>query len=392
MKVLDRGNIAILILLDLSAAFDTVSHTLLIKRLRTLFGIRGNVLKWLESYLTSRHQCVSVEGILSDSTTLKFGVPQGSVLGPKLFCMYTRPLGSIIIEYDGVRYHIYADDSQLYVEVELKLESEPYLSIDRVQKCIEFIRNWMQENFLKLNEQKTEIIYFTSLHNRNKLNMLDLNITVGNDIVSPVPCVRNLGIYQDECLSMEQHASRVSRACFGVIHSLYRIRRYLTEDACKTLVRSLVFSKLHYGNALMCGATKKVTKSMQRVINVCARLVKKSPKRSHVTPLVVELHWLPMRERIDYKIILLTYKTLNGLCPQYMSGLLEETTTDRHLRSSRLSTLSIPKFRTERYGRGRFGVAAPMLWNSLPIDLKNCANVSTFKKQLKTYLFRKAYF
>ena len=128
------------------------------------------------------------------------------------------------------------------------------------------------------------------------------------------------------------------------------------------------------------------------VINVCVRLVKKSSKRTHVTPFAIELHWLPMKERIEYKTIMLTYKSLHGLSPTYMSDIFSQCASSRDLRSNQNFTLNIPKFRTEKYGRGRFGVTAPKLWNSLPSELKLCDSVSTFKKQLKTFLFRQAYF
>lgn len=191
---------------------------------------------------------------------------------------------------------------------------------------------------------------------------------------------------------MKKHASLVSHSCFGLIHCLYRIRKYLTVEACKTLCLSLVISKLDYGNVMLCGATKSVTNMFQRVINVCARLVTRTPKRAHITPSLIQMHWLPMPQRIWYRTLLLTYKTINGQAPPYMSDVISISQIPRPLRSNDNLMLSVPKFRTETYGRGRFGVTAPLQWNTLPLTLKRRETVQLFKEDLKTYLFEVAYF
>ena len=140
--------------MDLSAAFDTIDHGILLDRLNQTFGIQGVALSWFKSYLSNRTQSVCIGGESLSEAHLRFGVPQGSVLGPVLFTMYTQPLADILKSFN-MSYHFYADDSQIYKGVEL--EQLPGL-IQSVEECIESVKKWMNSNKLKLNDDKTEVI------------------------------------------------------------------------------------------------------------------------------------------------------------------------------------------------------------------------------------------
>ena len=153
---LDSGNVCLLSLLDLSAAFDTIDHDLLLHRLKTSFNITGNVLLWFESYLKERTQCVKTKSFYSDEVIMPFGVPQGSVLGPILFTIYTQPVANIIRKH-SLQYHQYADDTQLYKAIER--DNLPIL-INITEDCISDLKEWMTKNKLQLNESKTEMVLF----------------------------------------------------------------------------------------------------------------------------------------------------------------------------------------------------------------------------------------
>ena len=158
----------------------------------------------------------------------------------------------------------------------------------------------------------------------------------------------------------------------------------------KTLVQSLVISRLDYGNALLAEAPDYIIKRLQRVQNMAARVVTGLRKYDHITEARYELHWLPVDKRIDFKILLLTYKALNGLAPGYLSDLLVHYSQGRSLRPRELIQLVEP--RTQRgYGERCFSVAAPKVWNKLPIELRNAPSVQSFKCQLKSHLFCKAH-
>ena len=164
LTALDSGSGAVLLMLDLSAAFDTIDHGILLSRLNSLYGISGDALDWFKSYLSNRVQRVIIGDTVSECKDLNFGVPQGSVLGPKIYCMYTKPISDIIAGH-GLSHHCYADDTQLYIAIEHSANLHNELL--RMERCVADIRNWMRHNMLKLNDDKTELIVFASRYNQH---------------------------------------------------------------------------------------------------------------------------------------------------------------------------------------------------------------------------------
>ena len=160
---LDTRKCVILLLLDLSAAFDTIDHEILLRRLHSKFGIKGKAHAWLRSYLTGRTQFVRINGTNSSVHYLKYGVPQGSVLGSLLYLLYTSPLGDIIRKH-GIDFHQYADDTQLYTAFSFENDVKLSVAIDSIERCLVEIFNWMAVNKLKFNTDKTLLAWFT---NRN---------------------------------------------------------------------------------------------------------------------------------------------------------------------------------------------------------------------------------
>ena len=147
LSSMDDGKVTALTLLDLSAAFDTIDHTILLRRLDDWFGVGGKALDWFKSYLTGRSQRIKLGNCLSSKSDLSFGVPQGSVLGPLLFTLYTTPLSSLISGY-SIPHHLYADDSQLYISFS---SSDSAVALNGLQLCLASVQSWMSTNKLKLN-------------------------------------------------------------------------------------------------------------------------------------------------------------------------------------------------------------------------------------------------
>ena len=150
----DSGDHVVLILLDLTAAFDTVDHTILLDRLQHLVGINGTALEWFKSYMSGRTMSVSLAGAESRTAPLPYGVPQGSILSPLLFSLYLLPLGSILRKH-GISFHCYADDCQIYFPIKKKTPTLQPLLL-----CLEEIKVWLARNFLSFNEKKTEVMVF----------------------------------------------------------------------------------------------------------------------------------------------------------------------------------------------------------------------------------------
>ena len=156
-------------------------------------------------------------------------------------------------------------------------------------------------------------------------------------------------------------------------------------------MHAFVTPMLDFCNSLLYGIPKHVLKRLQSVQNAAARVVTLARKRDHITPVLKELHWLQVQERVIFKILLLTYKALNNLTPSYISQLVKRNIPSRDLRSSTSNRLVNVSYNLKTYGFRAFSSAAPALWNELPHNIRGCSSVNEFKRLVKSHLFRKAF-
>uniref|UniRef100_A0A8D3CRZ4 Reverse transcriptase domain-containing protein n=1 Tax=Scophthalmus maximus TaxID=52904 RepID=A0A8D3CRZ4_SCOMX len=379
----DSGYVSILVLLDLSAAFDTIDHKILLQRLEHI-GIKGTALEWFKSYLSDRFQFVNVNNKSSIHTKVRHGVPQGSVLGPILFTLYILPLGNIIRKR-RINFHCYADDTQLY----LSIKPDETNQVDKLLDCLKDIKAWMTYNFLLLNSEKTEVIILGPKHLRETLS--DHIVTLDGITLASSSTVRNLGVTFDQDMSFDSHLKQVSRTAFFHLRNIKNIRNILSQKDAEKLVHAFVTSRLDYCNSLLLGCPNKSVKSLQLIQNAAARVLTGTRKRDHISPVLESLHWLPVKFRIEFKILLLTYKALNNQAPSYLTELLVSYYPNRSLRSVNAGLLVVPRVCKSRMGGRAFSHQAPLLWNQLPVCVRDADTLSTFKVKLKTFLFDKAY-
>ncbi len=318
LSALDRKEAIILVLFDLSTAFDTVDHEVLLHRLEFDCGIREIPLQWIRSYLTGRSQETTINGISSSSVALKYGVPQGSVLGPVLFTCYVRPLENIARKSD-LGLHTYADDNQLYIT--FNPLNDTAQAVKKIEACVDEMRSWMKKNALKMNDEKTEVLIISSPTNRRKFNIDHLRI--GESDISPATSVRDLGVMLDQSLNMEKQINSLCSRCHFYLRSISKIRHLLDEGTTATLVHAFVTSRLDNGNALLFDLPDTLLQKLQRVQNASARLVTRTGRRDRITPILQQLHWLPVKSRIEFKIHVLTHQAICGLGPHYLSDLLD---------------------------------------------------------------------
>ena len=209
MVHLDQGSRVALLLLDMSAAFDTLDHTTLLNRFNKEFRIRRKPLKRFQSYFSERTQSVVIRGVKSEPVPLSQGVPQGSVIGPKAYTMYTKSFGDII-EHHGLQYHIYADDIQIYMPL-----SHPR-NIERLELCLRDLYTWLTANKLKLNSSKTELLQITPLNKPP----VDLSLTVNGNIIKCSDKVKDLGVLLDSKLTMVDNIQSVSRKAYCALANI----------------------------------------------------------------------------------------------------------------------------------------------------------------------------
>uniref|UniRef100_A0A8C2BQ02 Reverse transcriptase domain-containing protein n=1 Tax=Cyprinus carpio TaxID=7962 RepID=A0A8C2BQ02_CYPCA len=270
---------SVLILLDLSAAFDTVNHQILLSTLRKM-GISGTALQWLNSYLSDRSFMVSWRGEVSKSQQLATGVPQGSVLGPLLFSIYMTSLGSVIQKH-GFSYHCYADDTQLY----FSFQPDDPTVVARISACLSDISSWMNDHHLQLNLTKTELLVVPA----NPSFHHNFSIQLGSSTITPSRTARNLGVVMDYQLSFTVNIATTTRSCRFALYNIRKIRPFLSEQATQLLVQALVLSRLDYCNALLAGLPACTIKPLQLIQNAAVRVVFNEPKTAHVTPHQVTL-------------------------------------------------------------------------------------------------------
>uniref|UniRef100_A0A3B3D471 Reverse transcriptase domain-containing protein n=1 Tax=Oryzias melastigma TaxID=30732 RepID=A0A3B3D471_ORYME len=308
---LDSGQISVLILLDLSAAFDTVDHLILINRLRNI-GLSGTVLEWFTSYLTERNFMVSMDTCFSGVHSIECGVPQGSILGPLLFNIYMLPLGNVIRRHN-ISFHSYADDTQLYIS----MSPDDTRPVEVLFNCILDVKLWMANNFLQLNQEKNEILVIGPEAKREKqfLKLQELSLSCSET-------VRNLGVIFDSELTFIPHIKQQVKTGFYHLRNLARVRPILSLANMEMLMHAFIMSRIDYCNALLAGLPKTKIRNLQLLQNSAARVLTRTRRRAHIAPILKSLHWLPISFRIDFKILLMVFKCLNGQAPSYLSDLL----------------------------------------------------------------------
>jgi len=257
------------------------------------------------------------------------------------------------------------------------------------------VHEWCSSRRLQLNDLKTELIWFGSGANLRHLTPIDSQINIDSTTtIKPSNVIRDLGVYFDSELTMRSHIMTVTRSCYYQLRRLRSIRRHLGRDVTHRLVCAFVLSRLDYCNALFAGLPASTLAPLQRVQNAAARLVLGLKWSEHITPALKQLHWLPIRQRICYKLSTTVHKCLHQQAPDYLTELFTFTAdiqSRTSLRSASDGKLAIPRTR-RLFGDRAFSIAGARQWNSLPAELRNIDDFTVFKSKLKTHLFKLTYF
>ena len=356
---------SLLVSLDLSSAFDCISHSILLDRLSSDFGLSGVSLSWLHSYLTNRSQYVMWNGDKSSTTSVNMGVPQGSVLGPLLFCAYVSPVARLFDSL-GLVHHAYADDTTFFLSAYPKTSPATLL-----ENATSSLSNWFSLNCLQLNANKSEILLVGTQEKRNVLgSLVSSGLTIAGSSIGLSSSSKILGITFDSALNFDAHISEICKSANFHLKALAHIRSFLSLSSANLVASSIIASRLDYCNSVLIGLSSYNIHRLQCVQNRAARIVLGVGRRTSVEPLLRQLHWLPVAKRIQYKTALVTFKTISTQQPTYLSSLLVPYNPSRSLRSSSGNFLTVPRVTTVFQSRA-FSVAAPHLWNSLLVSLRS---------------------
>ena len=357
----DRGDVSILCLLDLSKCFDVINHELLLTKL-TMHGIDTS---WFAAYLQGHTQSVSLNdrtGHRSLSRPLQnsIGVFQGSALGPLLFTIFSNNM-SLYAHYATV--FQYADDTQLLISGP---PSDFRGLISQMEKSLASLNDWFSVNALKVNATKTQLMVFGSRQNLKSLPPFVVRFR--DTELEPCKQVGNLGVVFDGALSWEDHVSELSRRCTGLLTGLSHVRHSLPDGILKTIVTSLVLSRVQYCLTVYGNGSKKNFDRIQKILNFAARVIFGRRKFDHVSDLREQLKWMTPTKMVDYQTMVTAHKAIRRREPEALAALftLKRDARERSTRQDHLFHLPRPRLET---GKRRFGYRAASLLNSLSQDI-----------------------
>ena len=372
---MSQGEVTLAILADFSKAFDTVDYQILLRQLHQL-GFSKNVLLLFKEYLSDRQQFVQVNDKVSEKLKVDFGVPQGSILGPILFNLYVASISS----NGASTYLLYADDTTLLRHT--KPKDLPRI-INEMQQEMVNINIWSEERNLCLNALKTKTILFSTsqLSKAHKLDDLEIEVNSKNNQLEHLTDVKVLGVYFNQHLSWNHHVNTIIKSCYATLKSLKSFRKTADFKLRKSLVQSLILSKIDYCNVLLKDAPKYLIKRLQKIQNAAAGFVLcRKANESDVT----SLRWLPVHERICSSLANLAHKALHDPSwPDYLQ-LANVTPGERTLRSNHSTQGNVD---VNSAFSGSFVECAGSCFNALPLNVKLIDDHKIFKRKCFNYYF-----
>lgn len=379
---LDDSELTILVLLDYSKAFDTINHRLLFAKLKSL-GFASSAISWICSYLTDRKQKVKTSRDESGWETIKNGVPQGSILGPLLFTIMVYDIQQCI---KNGKYHMYADDTQIYYKLHL---NQIHDTIKRINEDISRVTKYSENNCLKINAKKSFCIFIGSKHTLKQVHHTD-PLLINNQPIKRVRNVKNLGVYFDEHFTWEYHIKEVIKGAFFKLKQFYRLKNFLTSETKQRLVEVYVLSKLNYCNTITQGITQELKRKLQLLQNACIRYIYNVKKYDHITPYIKKLKTLNIESRTKYHGLSLMHKIIKGLAPSYLSERLVFR-ENIHTHNTRNQNLIHLKRLKKAVKNGAFFHKTANDYNHLLQNkiIKKDMTVATFKKHCYKHLLSK---
>lgn len=374
-KALDEHKIAGAILTDLSKAFDCLSHDLLIAKLHA-YGFGKSALKFVLNYLSDRTQRVKVDGEYSEKRKLKYGVPQGSILGPLLFNLFMNDIFYFMKESNLANY---ADDTSTYV---CKEGIFPFLHALKSETTT--VLNWFKINEMKSNSDKCHLIVS---ENRNRLYKSNTCIYLDedNELLHNESIVKLLGVFIDDELTFEEHVKAILKKGNQKLHALMRVSSYMSEEKLKLLMKTFIDSQFNYCPLIWMFHSRKMHHRINKLHERALRVVYKDDNLTF-EQLLEKDEAFTVHERNLQRLALLMYKVKHGLCPIPVQEIFIRNESDINLRhGNKDGDFIIPRVRTVNYGKETLRYRGPVIWNLLPDNLRNIPTLEKFKEEIKKW-------
>lgn len=370
-RICDKGDTGCLLLLDYSKAFDTLNHRILLEKLQ-YFGFSDCSLKLMACYLAGRQQRVFIRESPSTLLPVDRGVPQGSILGPLLFSIYTADFKTYLKNLSS---HQYADDFQVYCSLSKDFKA----SESKINEDLRIIYDISHHHGLFLNPNKTQLIFV----GKNSPDVSQkLNIVLDNIIITPAKNCKNLGVYFDSKLRFEKHVSYILQKSYCKLKTLYLYKDFLNRDVKLTLCKSLILPLVFYCDTVYWPALlNKDKQSLTKLVNSCLRYSFGTPKFDHVSPLYKESGWLGLEQYAFIHTCILVYKIEKFQEPHYLFDILVKAADLHDLNTRKRSSYVVPKHRTALFEKS-FSYYASKCYNSLPPHIKSCSSIAGFRKSL----------
>jgi hypothetical protein len=363
-------------LLDISKCFDTINHELLLKKL-TYYGILNKQHNWFKSYLHERSQVVVCHNTLSDTASTSIGVPQGSVLGPILFLLFSNDLPNNV---SSGSCNMFADDTILYVNGENAPDVE-----GKLQSCVNEAQKWFNGNKLLLNAKKSNTMIVKPYVRKNCQH--SCKIYIDQNIKENIDTALYLGLLIDNKLSWTNQINKICKTLGMKIANLKRAKQYGNKEILDLIYHYTIQPVIDYGITIWSDTTSCNLQKIQRLQNYCARIVMNNFdfKNMRGIELVKILKWMSIKERVDYFLCLSMFKCLHDKAPHYMQNevsLVPNIMT--RYNEKRAYDIYLPPFISNTKERSLY-VRGAKVWNKLPCDIKKINNIDTFKREYKKY-------
>lgn len=366
----DKGWKVAVIFLDLQRAFETVSRTKLIEKLRK-YGIKDTVIKWIEDYLRDRKQRVKCGEVISRERDIEVGVPQGSILGPLLFILYINDLGRWLKES---KYHMFADDTIIYLSMKNEKELANKLNEEMVR-----VNEWFCANELKINLGKTKIMWIGNTQG------LKLEIRIGNEIIEEAEKVKYLGIIIDNKLKFNYHIDFICGKIAKKLGVLARTGKFLSIWSKKVIYNTIILPHFMYGGTILHLANQTELNRLQKLQNRGMRIILNRNRYTRITEMLEQLQWFNVRQLLEYQVLIFIKKIELNLVPDYFKNILVKN-KDIHRHGTRNEENYYLNRKNKSIAQKGILFSGVKSYNSLNKDIKDCNTIRTYKVKLRSYL------